>query len=135
MNLRCFVFALLSLRAGCTPIATGHGSATLQNNKLKFRERGATIGKAYQVLKLKSVVKEVKTKHHPHLSSLKKLLSDVSAALTKHDVLHHITGGTLVGWSRNKQIIPVSESCSGRGLIVACSYVFTLTLSGTAMLI
>lgn len=113
----CVALALLSLRAVCTPIVTGQGSASLQNKNIRFREQRQTIAKGHQRLKshrfLKGVVEHVKTKHHPNLSTLKKLLRDVSAALTQHGVVHHITGGTLVGWKRNKQIIPVSEHFCG----------------------
>ena len=104
----CVALALLSLRAVCTPIVTGQGSASLQNKNIRFREQRQ---KSHRFLK--GVVEHVKTKHHPNLSTLKKLLRDVSAALTQHGVVHHITGGTLVGWKRNKQIIPVSEHFCG----------------------
>ena len=107
----CVALALLSLRAVCTPIVTGQGSASLQNKNIRFREQRQTIAKGHQ--RLKSYIEHVKTKHHPNLSILKKLLRDVSAALTQHGVVHHITGGTLVGWKRNKQIIPVSEHFCG----------------------
>ena len=112
VTVRCFfALAFVSLRAAGTPIATGDGSATLQNEQLKFREHRENNGKGKHFLT--GALDHVTTKQHPHLSTIKKLLQDVSTSLTKSGIDHHITGGTLIGWKRNKKIIPVSNCCSG----------------------
>ena len=102
-----FVIALLSLRAAGIPITAGDKSDTLRSDRLKFREIRQTIGSRKHLLGLGGDLDHVTSKQHPHLSTIKKLLRDVSSSLTDHGVDHHITAGTLIGWKRNKQIIPV----------------------------
>ena len=107
-----FALAFVSLRVAGTPIATGDGSATLQKEQLKFREHRESHWKGNHMLGLTGALDHVTTKRHPHLSTIKKLLQNVSTSLTKNGIDHHITGGTLIGWKRNKKIIPVSNRFS-----------------------